>query len=359
MAAEEQLDPNRQQERPVTFRMPDGRDLNLYGAFEGTPSWPWLEGNTDHSFSHRRWHALRREWVVYSAHRQTRTYKPPADNCPFCPLAPEGELPLKDFSIAVFDNKFSSLQKEAHTPLPIPGLDIPLASAAGNCEVIVYSSDHKVSMASLPLERRERLVRVWGDRIRALLEIPEVQVVMPFENRGEEAGVTLHHPHGQIYAFSYLQPIIEAMATSFREGYDLSKLTALAQYVVADTATAAALVPPFTRFPYEMWIVPKRFCSTPAALSPAEISDVAGLLARVATIYDSFFGRVCPYVMVVYAAPKGLEDVFPFHIQFQPLLRSPTKMKFVAGVEVGAGSFLVDILPETAAANLRNVEVQS
>ena len=343
----------------MTFRMPDGRDFHLYGAFDGTPAWPWLEGSTDRSFSHRRWHALRREWVVYSAHRQSRTYKPPADFCPFCPMAPEGEIPLKDFSIAVFDNKFSSLQKDAPKPQPIPGLDLPVDSAVGNCEVIVYSSDHKASLASLPLERRELLVCAWGDRIRALKELPEVQVVMPFENRGEEAGVTLHHPHGQIYAFSFLPPIIGAMAQSFKEGYDLPKLTTLPQYVVADAPGASLLVPPFTRFPYELWIVPKRFRPDPASLSPDEVRDVATLLARAANTLDTFFGRVTPYVMLVYAAPKGLEDVFPFHIQFQPLLRTPTKMKFVAGVEVGAGSFLVDVLPETAAQNLRNVEVKS
>lgn len=350
-------DTNPAVERPASFRMNDGRAFHLYGPFEGTPDWPWLEGNTDRSFSHRRWHPLRREWVVYSAHRQSRTYKPPANDCPFCPLAPEGEIPLKDFSIAVFDNKFSSLQKDAPPPLPIPGLDVPVASAVGNCEVIVYSSDHKASMASLPLERRERLVRVWGDRIRALLEIPEMQAVMPFENRGEEAGVTLHHPHGQIYGFSYLPPVIDAMATSFKEGFDLQSLAVQTQYVVADTPTAGLIVPPFTRFPYELWIVPKRRAPSPAALSPAEVTDVAKLLARAANTYDSFFGRVCPYVMLVYAAPKGLEEVFPFHIQFQPLLRAANKMKFIAGCELGAGSFLVDILPETAAQTLRNVEV--
>ena len=136
MAEQEKVVPDILPERPVTFVMPDGRDFHLYGPFEGRPSWPWLEGNTDGSFSNRRWHALRREWVVYSAHRQTRTYKPPANDCPFCPMAPEGELPLQDFSIAVFDNKFSSLQKDAPTPQPIPGVDIPLASALGNCEEI-------------------------------------------------------------------------------------------------------------------------------------------------------------------------------------------------------------------------------
>jgi UDPglucose--hexose-1-phosphate uridylyltransferase len=345
--------------RPATFRMNDGRSFYLYGDYEGQPNWPWLEGNTDRSFSHRRWHPLRREWVVYSAHRQSRTYKPPANDCPFCPMAPEGEIPLKDFSIAVFDNKFSSLQKDAPKPQPIPGLDLPVDSAVGNCEVIVYSSNHKSSMASLPLERRELLVKVWGDRIRSLLEIPEMQVVMPFENRGEEAGVTLHHPHGQIYGFSFLPPIIGAMAQSFKEGYDLPKLTSQSQYVVADTPNASLMVPPFTRFPYELWIVPKAFRPNPAALTADEVRDVATLLARAANTLDAFFGRVCPYVMLVYAAPKGHEDSFPFHIQFQPLLRAPNKMKFIAGCELGSGAFLVDILPETAAQNLRNVEVKS
>ncbi|GAA0562186.1 galactose-1-phosphate uridylyltransferase [Rhizomicrobium electricum] len=344
---------------PTTFRMPDGRSLYMYGGFTGEPAWPWLEPNQVHSYSHRRWHPMRREWVVYSAHRQSRTYKPPANDCPFCPGAEDGELPFQDFSIAVFDNRFSSLQKDAPKPEPVPGLDLPVDAATGNCEVIVYSSDHKASMASLPLERRELLVKVWGDRIRSLLEVPAMQVVMPFENRGEEAGVTLHHPHGQIYGFGYLPPIIGAMAQSFREGYDLSKLTKLEQYVVADTPNASLLVPPFTRFPYELWIVPKQFRPSPAALSTAETTDVANLLARAANTYDTFFGRVCPYVMLVYSAPKGFEDVFPFHIQFQPLLRAPNKMKFIAGCELGAGSFLVDILPETAAQNLRNVEVRS
>jgi len=149
------------------------------------------------------------------------------------------------------------------------------------------------------------------------------------------------------------------MAQSFREGYDLAKLTALPQYVVADAPHASLLVPPYTRFPYELWIVPKRFCPDPASLTPAETTDVAQLLARAANTYDAFFGRICPYVMLVYSAPKGFEDVFPFHIQFQPLLRAPNRMKFIAGCELGAGSFLVDILPETAAQNLRNVEVRS
>jgi len=342
----------------ATFTMSDGRQLHLYGSFSGTPHWPFEAVKHEVAFSHLRWHALRREWVVYSAHRQTRTFKPPTDACPFCPTAPDGEIPVRDFSVAVFDNRFSSFQKDPPAPAPIPGLDLQVQRAAGNCEVIVYSTDHNASIATLSQERRELVVRVWGERIRALMQMPAVQVVMPFENRGEEAGVTLHHPHGQIYAYSYVPPIIQSMAQSFREGYDIAKLTALATYEVAQTENAAAMVPPFARFPYEVWIVPKRFRPSPGDLNPKEVSDCASLLATVAKSYDTFFGRVCPYVMIVYASPRGMEDYFPFHIQFYPLLRSPQKLKFVAGCELGAGSFLVDILPETAAQSLRDVRIE-
>jgi UDPglucose--hexose-1-phosphate uridylyltransferase len=342
---------------PSTFAMPDGRLLHLYGEFSGTPEWPRAKAVRETGFSHRRWHPVRREWVVYSAHRQTRTYKPVTDACPLCPQAPDGEIPVKDFSIAVFDNRFSSFQKICPKPASlIPGL--PIDSAAGNCEVIVYSADHTASMSTLSQDRRELLVKVWGDRVRALMRMQAVQFVMPFENRGEEAGVTLHHPHGQIYAFSYLPPVIETMAQSFREGYDLAKLTSSATHEVSQTKSMVAVVPPYARFPYEVWIVPKSFRPSPADLTTNEVGDCARLLAQVAKRYDTIFNRACPYVMIVYAAPRGMEDYFPFHIQFYPLLRAPKQLKFLAGCELGAGSFLVDILPETAAKTLRDVRVE-
>jgi UDPglucose--hexose-1-phosphate uridylyltransferase len=345
--------------KPASFKMPDGRAFHLYGTYTGTPHWRLPDTGSEVAFSHRRWHPVRREWVVYSAHRQTRTYKPPTDDCPFCTHTPDGEVPIQDFSIAVFDNRFSSFQKEGPKPPPIPGLDLPVDSALGNCEVIVYSADHRASMGTLSQDRRELLVRVWGDRVRALMEMPAVQAVMPFENRGEEAGVTLHHPHGQIYAFSYLPPVIETMATGFHEGCDVAKLAAMPTYQIGERRTVAAFVPPFARFPYEVWIAPKSFRPTPGALGPDEVRDFASLLAEVASKYARFFGRVCPYVMIVYAAPRGMEKFFPFHIQFYPLLRSPQKLKYLAGCELGAGSFLVDILPEAAALSLRNIKIES
>jgi UDPglucose--hexose-1-phosphate uridylyltransferase len=338
--------------------MPDGRLLHLYGEFSNSPVWPEGEVHPK-GYSHRRWHPVRREWVVYSAHRQTRTFKPATNACPLCPESPDGEIPVKDFSIAVFDNRFSSLQKDCPQPRSIPGLDLPVESAAGNCEVIVYSADHKATMGSLSPERRELLVRVWGDRGRALMEIPAVRYVMPFENRGEEAGVTLHHPHGQIYAFSYLPPVVETMAKSFEDGYALTGLTGLETYQVAGEETATAFVPPFARFPYETWIAPKAFRPSPAALNDAEVRDFARLLAAVSRKYDTLFNRTCPYVMIVYTAPRGMEAFFPFHIQFYPLLRAAGKLKYLAGCELGAGSCLADTLPEDTARTLREIALET
>jgi UDPglucose--hexose-1-phosphate uridylyltransferase len=344
---------------PATFPMPDGRTLRLYGSFEGKPSWSWGEETHENTWSHRRWHPLRQEWVVYSAHRQTRTYKPAVEACPLCPGSAGGEIPFRDFSVAVFDNRFPSLQLDSPKPAAIPGLDLPVDNAAGACEVIVYASDHEASMATLPQERRELIVRVWGERIRALMREPAVQIVMPFENRGEEAGMTLHHPHGQIYAFSFLPSVVQSMAQSFRDGYDLAKLAASDAHAIAQTDHLSAFVPPFARFPYEVWLTPKSFRPAPADLTDGEVADCARLLATVIGKYDAFFGRSTPYVMIVYAAPRGMEAYFPFHIQFYPLLRSSHKLKFIAGCELGAGTYLVDVLPETAARSLRDVQTEA
>lgn len=348
--------------KPATFAMPDGRSLYLYGAFSGTPTWPEGEGLHSLGHSHRRWHPVRREWVVYSAHRQTRTFKPAANACPLCPMSPDGEIPVPDFSIAVFDNRFSSLQKDCPKPEPVAGLEslgVVIDSVAGDCEVIVYSADHDGKMGTLPPERRELLVRVWGDRINRLMaELPDVEVVMPFENRGEEAGCTLQHPHGQIYAFPFMPPIIGTMATSFKEGYKIQPLTENETYVVADAENAAAFIPPFARLPYEVWIAPKTFRARPSDMTDAEVADFAALLGKVQRLYDAFFGRDCPYVMLVYAAPRGMEAFFPFHVEFYPTLRTATKLKYLASVEQGAGSFLVDMLPENAVQNLKNIHLE-
>ncbi|AEB12880.1 galactose-1-phosphate uridylyltransferase [Marinithermus hydrothermalis] len=334
---------------------PDGRYLYLYGHAPPAETAAAHSPTAPPPAPHLRWHPLRQEWVIYAAHRQDRTHLPPETRCPLCPArpdAPPGEIPFATFEIAVFQNRFPALTP---TPPPPPDLPVPAAPAHGACEVVVYTPEHTASLATLPPQRRELLVRVWADRYAELLAHPAVRYVMPFENRGEAVGVTLHHPHGQIYAYPFLPPVPEREAAAFREGPVLLRLleTAREGYTVLEDAHVQAFVPPFARFPYEVWVAPKRPHPGPWTFTDAETQSFARMLGEIAARYDALFQRPCPYLLALHAAPKGTEAYYHFHAEFYPYLRAPNKLKYLAGTEVGAGAFTVDVLPEVAAQALR------
>lgn len=340
------------------YRKADGRRLLLYGtAAHALP--PLAEGpDAPESRSHLRWHPLREEWVAYAAGRQERTFLPPAEFCPLCPTRPGGpptEIPFEDFEVAVFENRFPAF---ADQPGPLPEIPGETDPALGACEVVVYTPEHTGSLGTLTRERRELLVRVWAQRYHDLYEREGVRFVMPFENRGEAVGVTLHHPHGQIYAYPFVPPVLQVEAAAFRREPVLRNLLARAgsRYVVEEDDAAAVIVPPFARFPYETWVIPKRAQPGPWTLEDPEVTAVARALGRVVSRYDALFARPFPYVMVLHAAPKGEEAHFHFHVEFLPVMRGPDRLKCLAGTELGAGTFTADVLPEDAARALRQVE---
>jgi UDPglucose--hexose-1-phosphate uridylyltransferase len=336
---------------------PDGRRLWLYGraphrgqALAELPPAPAPA-------PHCRWHPLRSEWVVYAAHRQDRTFKPPAEFCPLCPAVPgasPGEIPFGDFEIAVFENRFPSFSPLAPEP---PPLTVETLRAAGACEVIVYSAAHAGSLAAMPEERVRLLVEVWADRCRELLARPEIVFAMPFENRGEQVGVTLHHPHGQLYAFPFVPPVVKPMVEAFRRDAVLERLLdrTAAAYQIDGDRNATAFVPPFARFPFELWIAPRRRVPGPWAFDSAETASFAAMLRRSLARLDALFERPMPYIALLYAAPKGEEANFHTHLQILPFLRAAERLKYLAGCEQGAGTFLADMLPETMVERLRAV----
>lgn len=339
------------------FTKKDGRFLWLYGEKAHKLS-PLPEGEgAPRATPHLRWHPLRDEWVIYAAHRQERTFLPPKEHCPLCPSRPGGfstEIPFADFEIAVFQNRFPSLHPDAPNP---PELSIPTVQGQGSCEVVVYTPEHRGSIATLTQLRQELLVQVWIDRYRELYEHDFIQFVMPFENRGEEVGVTLHHPHGQIYAYPFIPPILMQEAEAFRKGPAICALIPkLNNYIVVQDETMIAFAPPFARFPYEVWITPKQHLPGPWEFTELEIRDFARILGDVVNRYDRLFDRPFPYVMAMHAAPKGEEESFHFHVEFYPRMRAVGKLKYLAGTEVGAGAFAADILPEDAARRLREAE---
>lgn len=303
---------------------------------------------------HLRWHPLRREWVAYAGARQGRTFLPEAAACPLCPAAEGrlGEIPFTRFEVAVFENRFPAFGAADAVPaLP----NVRTATAAGRCEVVVFSADHGGSLGTLSLDRVELLIEVWGARVEALAAA--WPYVLPFENRGEEIGVTLHHPHGQIYAFPFVPARAARAAEAQAEAPVVARLIGSLDpaFLLDDEGEAVSFVPPFAMYPYESWIVPRRRVAGPQALRPSEVAAMARALRRAVQRLDGLFGKPMPYILTVQTSPRGFGASFHMTVEIRPFLRDADKLKYLAGVEQGAGIFLVDVVPELAAERLRAV----
>lgn len=347
---------------PPAFRRrhlkPDGRELLLYGLAKPDAA-PVGEGLVAGGReSELRYHPLRGEWAVYAAARQGRTFKPSSAEDPLAPMragGPETEIPFPDYEIAVFENRFPSFSLDASSPASGP-FEVRRAEARGRCDVVVYSSDHEGSLATLDAARRRLLVDVWIDRYEALFAAG-CAYVLPFENRGEEVGVTLHHPHGQIYAFGFVPEPQARAAAAFAGGYSLCARLKdwRREYEIASEGGVVAFAPPFARFPYEVWLAAEEPREGPWAYSRHEKDGFALLLGDMTRRYDALFGRTCPYMMTLHAAPQGRSANYEFTAQFYPLLRAPDRIKYLASVEQATGVFTVDVGPEQAAAAMRSL----
>ncbi len=322
--------------------------------------------------SELRWHPFLETWVVSATHRQERPHLPPPEFCPLCPTLPGAhptEVPAADYEIVVFQNKFPSFRPDAPPP-SVAGSELyPVAPAQGVCEVVLYCADHYGTLANESVGHLRNLVEVWADRFDELGARPDVEYVLTFENRGDAVGVTLHHPHGQIYAFPYIPPIpaqeLAASRAHFeREGRCLGcdvmdEERTDGRRVIYEDGHFIAFVPFFARFPYEVHVFPLAHRTSITELTDAERISLARTLKAVLTKYDKLWGFPLPYMMVHHQRPTdgGDHDHYHFHIEFYPLHRTATKLKYLAGTESGAGTFIVDAAAETFAERLRAIAV--
>ena len=337
------------------FQRNDGKNLILYGRNIHQEDASQELGIIPSSEPHMRWHPARQEWVSYSSGREKRTFFPPKEYCPLCPgsnLNFPTEIPFKDFEIAVFPNRWSSFNTHTNSLISDTFETKP---SNGHCEVVVYSSLHDDTVAQMPIDKIVLLIETWNDRYKELLSREDISYVMPFENRGEECGVTLHHPHGQIYCYPFVPPVIKKEVESFeKNNFILSMMKELEEkYFVYQDENMIAAVPPFARYAYEVWIIPKKRVSGPWELKSNEIKSFANCLQKVVRGYDSFLNKTCPYIMGLHAAPNLDDTKFHFHVEFYPPLRSGDKPKILAGSESMAGVFIMDVLPEETVLILR------
>lgn len=276
-------------------------------------------------------------------------------------------MPRESYEIAVFENKFPSFTPGPAEPEE-PGTALtPTAPGRGICEVVLYSDDHDTTLAAMSEKRLRQLVEVWADRYEVLGAREEVSYVFIFENKGEAIGVTLHHPHGQIYGYPFVPPRPEKELEAARDYRSQNEGRCLhcdlisqehedGRRIVAKGEHFTAFIPFYAHYPYEVHLYARRCAPSIAELDARERRDLANVLKQLLSGYDALFGFSLPYVMVMHQAPTDggeYEGSAHFHIEFYPPNRTAEKLKYLAGSEQGAGTYIMDSLPEKTALTLR------
>ncbi len=333
--------------------VPDGRNL---------PARP--EGG-----SVLRFDPLLREWIAVAENRQDRTFLPAAGQCPFCPSRPGSptEIPAASYDVVVFENRFPAFSGAPGSSQDAgpPGLGAE-RPASGRCEIVCFTPEHDSSFARLSPRRAATVIAAWADRTEVLGGTAGIEHVYCFENRGEEVGATLQHPHGQIYALPFVPPRTRqllASARAWRKGsggnlFDdvLAAELADGQRIVARNEQWTAFVPRAARWPFEVLIFPALRVPDIAALRQPAQAALSELYPDVLRRLDALFGTPMPYMAVWQQAPASdaaARDELAAHLQIMATRRAPGKLKFMASTESGAGVWSNDVLPETAARMLR------
>ena len=360
---------------PDRWTLADGRELLFFSLPGHTPA-PVpdlrpLPARGDQQ-SQLRFDRQTGQWVAVAALRQDRIYKPSADQCPLCP-DPSGhnsEVPAPDYDVVVFENRFPSLSGADGQPFTLPPADSELFVSApghGRCEVISFSSSHTESFAALELPHARLVVEAWRHRTRDLMNRPGIEQVFCFENRGEEIGVTLTHPHGQIYGYPYLAPrtahmLAEARAYADHNGTNLfadilAREVADGVRVIARTEHFTAFVPFAARWPVEVHIYPNRFAHNLTDLDDTELDEFAAMYREVLIRFDRMYPTPLPYISALhqYRDTEAQREGY-FHVELMSVRRSATKLKFLAGSESAMDAFISDVTPESVAERLRELE---
>ena len=358
--------------RKTSAWLADGRELIYFGSFADSPD-PCTDTRDLQPVSvssEARYDLLLDEWVLITGHRMGRTFLPPDSECPLCPSKPgrPTEIPASWYQAAVFQNRFPALTQETgHEREDDPDSRL-LGRAPGNgrCEVVVFSPEHDTSFADLSPAQAGIVMAAWADRTAELSRLPGVQQVYCFENRGREIGVTLSHPHGQIYAYPFITPRTSRMLTAVRAyrdrtGGDLVDDMLIAEHADGSRIVVAgrhwtAFVPFAARWPYEVHLYPARRVPDLTALTDPERAEFCEIYLDVLRRFDRLFGAPAPYIAAWHQAPvRDGHLELALHLELFTTRRAPGKLKYLAGTESGMGAFTNDIVPEVAASRLREL----
>lgn len=314
-----------------------------------------------------RYHPLTRDWVMIASHRQNRPQMP-KDWCPFCPGS--GKVPDK-FDVLEYDNDFPALSQDPPVPDDVANGFFKTAPSYGKCEVILYSPEHTVTLPELSLEHIGKLVDLWTERFRLMSEDGKIKYVFIFENRGEAVGVTMPHPHGQIYGYSFIPKKLQLETESCRDYYNekgsclfcdmLEEERRDGRRMIFENEDFSVFLPFFCEYPYGIYIAARGHKQNLTQFTERERMNLAAAVKYSAGTLDSLFGFKFPYMMCMHQNPVNSGDYskdYHFHIEFFPPMRSENKIKFNASSETGAWAHCNPTAPEEKAQELREAYVR-
>jgi UDPglucose--hexose-1-phosphate uridylyltransferase len=308
-----------------------------------------------------RWNPFIKDWVMIASHRQDRPQMP-KNWCPFCPGS--GKVP-DNYDILQYDNDFPALSFTPPECDPVDTDFFKTKPAYGKCEVILYSSKHNSSLSELSVPHVSKLVDLWKQRYEELSKDEKVKYVFIFENRGVVVGVTMPHPHGQIYAYSYIPKKLELeleAITEFKKDTgkclhceNLREEKTFARRIIHENDSFVLFLPFYSEYPYGIQIVSKRHMPSISHLTEAEEKDLAEIVLIATGTLDCLFDLPFPYMMCFHNEPvnTGKETNWHFHIEFFPPMRSADKQKFNASSETGAWAHCNTTSPEDKVVDLR------
>lgn len=314
-----------------------------------------------------RWNPMIKDWVMVASNRQNRPNMP-KDWCPFCPGS--GKVP-DSYEVYKYDNDFPALSQN---PPPMDDVATELYKTRpsyGKCEVILFSPDHHGALSQLSDDHAMKLVELWTERFNAMASDKNIKYVFIFENRGEMVGVSMPHPHGQMYGYSVIPQKIELELNAAKEHYDEKdeclfcrinkEEVACGKRIVCENEDFIAYIPFFADYAYGVYIAAKSHKNNIAQFNEREKRNLGIILKEVTGAYDCLFDFRFPYMMCMHNGPVNMEETehaghdayFHFHIELYPPMRSADKQQFMASSETGVWAHCNPTAPEEKAVELR------
>lgn len=309
-----------------------------------------------------RYNPLTRDWTMVASHRQNRPQMP-KDWCPFCPGS--GKVPDEGFSVLRYPNDFPALSQNPPEPDDVATSLFQVRPAYGRCEVILYSDQHRAFLKDLSDEHAHELAHLWQECFLDFRKDEKIKYVFLFENRGDVVGVTMPHPHGQAYGYSFVPKRLKeevASAREYREEQGKCLFCALMQEEIKDGRRIIfenehfiVYLPFFEPVTYGVQVTAKRHVADLSGMTEEELCTLGEVVRDCAGMYDSLFDMPFPYMMCMHNAPvnDGEHPEFHFHIEYYPPMRAADKQQFFASSETGAWAWCNPTRPEEKAEELR------